>query len=192
MVLQNLRGKKIILASKSPRRQQLLKGLDLQFEVKVSEVNESYPAGLQGEEVALFLAKKKANAYDDIGETEIIITADTVVDLDGRILEKPETHEEAVNMLRTLSGKQHHVYTGVCIKSATKEVLFFDKTVVQFSDFSDDEIAHYVENYQPFDKAGSYGAQEFLGYMGIAKLEGSYFNVMGLPTHKLYHALKSF
>lgn len=192
-MLDNLKDKKIILASKSPRRQQLLKGLDIEFEIQLREVEEEYPDHLQFEMVPEFLAQLKAAAFEEsIQENDIVITADTVVLLDGLILEKPKSDGEAKEMIRQLSGKTHTVVTGVCIMSKSKKETFSDHTKVSFLELSEEEIEFYIDKYQPFDKAGSYGAQEWLGYVAIEKLEGSYFNVMGLPVHKLYNTLKTF
>lgn len=192
-MLLNLKGKKIILASKSPRRQELLKGLDLDFEVQLKDVDESYPSELDPTEVPLYLAEKKAAAfYENLTEDAIVITSDTIVIQDGEILEKPRSLEEAKSMLHTLENHSHVVVTGVCIQSSSKKIVFSDMTRVLFMPLSEAEIDYYVEKYQPLDKAGSYGVQEWIGYIGIEKLEGSYFNVMGLPVHKVYAALKEF
>lgn len=192
-MLDNLNGKKIILASKSPRRQQLLAGLDIEFDIELREVEEIYPDHLPFELVPQYLAQLKSTAFEEtVSEDEIIITADTVVLLDGLILEKPKSEEEAKEMIRKLSGNTHTVVTGVCAMSKNKRETFSDHTLVSFAELSEEEIEFYIEKYQPFDKAGSYGAQEWLGYIAIDKMEGSYFNVMGLPVHKLYQALKSF
>lgn len=192
-MLKNLHGKKIILASKSPRRQALLKGLDIEFETQTKEVDESYPPDLKAVDVPEYLAVKKANAFaDQLSANTILITSDTIVIQDNNILEKPQSTEDAKRMVRQLAGKSHVVVTGVCIQSARKKLVFRDETSVQFMPLSQDEINYYVEKYQPFDKAGSYGVQEWIGYIGIERLEGSYYNVMGLPVHKVYKALKAF
>lgn len=192
-MLSNLNEKSIILASKSPRRQELLKGLDINFEVKVKDVDESYPAHLAAETIPAYLAEKKALAFaDELKENTIIITSDTIVIWNDEILEKPKSIEEAKEMLTKLSGKLHTVVTGVCIQSTSQKKVFSDQTKVHFMPISTEEIDYYIEKYKPFDKAGSYGVQEWIGYIGIEKLEGSYFNVMGLPVHKVYQALKSF
>jgi len=192
-MLKNLRDKKIILASKSPRRQELLKGLDLDFEIKTLDVDESYPAKITPIEIPEFLANKKAAAFQDqLAENVILITADTIVIQDQTVLEKPSSTEEAIAMVTKLSDQSHTVVTGVCIQSTDKRVVFRDETKVYFNSLSTAEIEYYIENYQPFDKAGSYGVQEWIGYVGIERLEGSYYNVMGLPVHKVYQTLKSF
>lgn len=192
-MLSNLKSKKIILASKSPRRQELLKGLDIQFEIKTKEVDESYPLNMKPEQVPVFLAEKKADAFVDLLEKDtILITSDTIVIQGKNILEKPNSIEEGKAMIRKLSGQVHTVVTGVCIRTLEKSISFSDETRVLFTDLTDDEIDYYMKNYQPFDKAGSYGVQEWIGYVGIERLEGSYYNVMGLPVHKVYTALKTF
>jgi len=192
-MLSHLKSKKIILASKSPRRQELLKGLDIQFEIKTKEVDESYPLTMKPEQVPVFLAEKKADAFVDLLEKDtILITSDTIVIQGKNILEKPNSIEEGKAMIRKLSGQVHTVVTGVCIRTLEKSISFSDETRVLFTDLTDDEIDYYMKNYQPFDKAGSYGVQEWIGYVGIEKLEGSYYNVMGLPVHKVYTALKTF
>lgn len=192
-MLSHLKSKKIILASKSPRRQELLKGLDIQFEIKTKEVDESYPLTMKPEQVPVFLAEKKADAFVDLLEKDtILITSDTIVIQGKNILEKPNSIEEGKAMIRKLSGQAHTVVTGVCIRTLEKSISFSDETRVLFTDLTDDEIDYYMKNYQPFDKAGSYGVQEWIGYVGIERLEGSYYNVMGLPVHKVYTALKTF
>jgi len=192
-MLDNLKGKKVILASKSPRRQQLLTGLELEFEVRTKEIDESFPDSLVAEEIPLYLARLKAEAFtEELEEQAIIITADTIVWLNGKALNKPADREEAIRMISSLSGNVHHVYTGVCITSQQKQVVFYDETRVTFAKLDADEIIHYVDEYKPFDKAGAYGAQDWIGFTGISKLEGSYFNVMGLPVHLLYQHLKGF
>lgn len=193
MILKNLTGKILVLASKSPRRQQLLAGLDIEFEIRTKDVDESFPSDLQAGEIPAYLAKVKADAFrQDLAPNEVLITADTVVWVDGQVLNKPENREEAIDMLKQLSGNLHHVYTGVSVVSKDKSVVFVDETIVEFVLLSDEEISHYIDKYKPYDKAGSYGVQEFIGYIGINRLEGSYFNVMGLPVHKLYEVLKDF
>ena len=193
MILKNLTGKILVLASKSPRRQQLLAGLDIEFEIRTKDVDESFPSDLQAGEIPAYLAKVKADAFrQDLAPNEVLVTADTVVWVDGHVLNKPENREEAIDMLKQLSGNLHHVYTGVSVVSKDKSVVFVDETKVEFVLLSDEEISHYIDKYKPYDKAGSYGVQEFIGYIGINRLEGSYFNVMGLPVHKLYEVLKDF
>ncbi|MBQ1667781.1 MAG: septum formation protein Maf [Prevotella sp.] len=181
--------KKIILSSNSPRRKELLAGLDIPFEVKVlSGIDESYPEGLSVEEIPQYIAMEKAAAYD-IAEDEIVITADTVVVLGDAILGKPVDENDAKNMLRALSGNTHRVVTGVCITSADKQRKFSVVSEVTFKVLSDTEIDYYVNRYRPFDKAGAYGIQEWIGYVGVTSLKGSYFNVMGLPVQRIYEEL---
>ena len=191
MKLTNYR---VILASNSPRRKELLSGIDIDYEVRaLSDINESYPDNLPNEEVAEFLARKKADAYfKSLVENDLLITADTIVLLENKILGKPLNKEDAKNMLRELSGQTHLVITGVCLTSKQKQVSFSDKTRVTFGDLTDQEIEYYVEKYNPLDKAGAYGVQEWIGYVGVEKIDGSYFNVMGLPIFKLYRELKQF
>lgn len=195
---------KLILASNSPRRRELLAGLDIPYEVQVIKgIDESYPASLPAADVAGYIAKKKATPYkrwfeDDSNVPEgvvtdndtIVVTADTVVVVDDVILGKPSSREDAANMLRTISGKTHQVYTGVCLLSPTEERGFSVRTDVTFRNLSEEEIAYYIDKYQPFDKAGAYGIQEWIGYIGVTKLEGSYFNVMGLPVQRINDELK--
>ncbi|MCP2044937.1 Maf-like protein [Pontibacter sp. HSC-36F09] len=180
----------ILLASNSPRRKELLAGLGLQFEVRVKEVHEDFPEHLQREQVAEFLASHKADAYTSDLQNEVLITADTIVCLGERILNKPADASEAFAMLRALSGTHHEVITGVCILTKNSKTIFHDATKVYFKKLSDEEINYYIEHYQPFDKAGAYGIQEWIGKIGIEKIEGSYFNVVGLPVQKLYTYLK--
>ncbi len=189
LLVGNQMMKKIILSSNSPRRKELLAGLDIPFEVKVlSGIDESYPEGLGVEEIPQYIAMEKAAAYD-IAEDEIVITADTVVVLGDAILGKPVDESDAKNMLRALSGNTHRVVTGVCITSADKQRKFSVVSEVTFKVLSDTEIDYYVNRYRPFDKAGAYGIQEWIGYVGVTSLKGSYFNVMGLPVQRIYEEL---
>jgi septum formation protein len=192
-MLSELLKYRLVLASKSPRRQQLLKGLGVEFEIRTRDTDESFSNALQNEEIALYLAEVKADAMSDTLKTgELIVTADTIVCLGNEVLNKPSDAEEACKMLKALSGQMHRVYTGVCLTTLEKQRLFFDETKVFFRNLTEEEIAYYVENYRPYDKAGSYGAQEWMGYVGVERIEGSYFNVMGLPVHKLYTELLNF
>ena len=181
----------IILASKSPRRQELLKLMDIQFRIILKEVDESYLETLAPEEVAVYIAEKKAHAFDEALTNEIVLTADTIVCIDNQILGKPESLQGAVEMLELLSGKMHRVITGVCLLHQHQLHSFYDVSEVYLNKLSSEEILYYVHKYQPLDKAGSYGIQEFIGLIGIEKIVGSYTNVVGLPTEKLYRALKS-
>lgn len=193
MLNDKFKNHKIILASGSPRRQQFLKELELDFEIKLKEIEEIYPDHLQAEEITNFLAKLKASAFEnELQDNEVLITSDTIVWLDNKALGKPIDASHAVRMLTEMSGKTHKVITSVCIKSTKKEVVFHDETLVTFTDLSLEEIEFYLKNYKPFDKAGSYGIQEWIGLVAIKKIEGSYANVVGLPTHKLYKELMNF
>ncbi len=192
MILENLKKYRIILASNSPRRKELLSGLNLEYEVKILPgIDETYPASLKGEEIPLFIARKKAEAYrDSIQEKELIITADTIVYTDGEVLGKPKDEADARRMLHLLSGRSHQVITGVCLTTRTSQRSFASVTEVTFDALSDEEIDFYIAHYRPMDKAGAYGIQEWIGFVGVSKLNGSYFNVMGLPVQRLYRELK--
>lgn len=179
----------VILASKSPRRQELLRLMDIDFRVVLKEVDESFPDGLTPTEVALHIARKKAEAFDETVGDEVVLTADTIVCIDGLILGKPETRAHAIEMLQMLSGRVHQVITGVCLLYKGRYNNFYDLTEVLFRKLSDAEISNYVDKYQPLDKAGSYGIQELIGLIGIERIEGSYTNVVGLPTQKVYAQL---
>ncbi len=186
---------RLILASGSPRRRQLLTELGLAYEIRLREVDESFPPHLQRADVAEYLARHKAEAYrPDLAADELVLTADTIVCLGEEVLNKPADAAEARAMLGRLQGRAHQVYTGVCLLpgDGRPPVVFSDETTVYFQALSPAEIAHYVARYQPFDKAGAYGAQDWLGLVGIARLEGSYFNVMGLPTHRVWPAVQAF
>lgn len=189
--MENLKKYKIKLASNSPRRRELLAGLGLDFEVKLLPgIDESYPERLPGEEIPVYIARKKAEAYRrDIGPDELIITADTIVYIDGQVLGKPADAAEARKMLRQLSGRTHQVITGVCLTTADRQKAFSAVTDVTFDTLGDEEIDYYIEHYRPYDKAGAYGVQEWIGFVGVSRLEGSYFNVMGLPVQRLYREL---
>lgn len=192
MILDNLKKYQIKLASNSPRRRELLSGLGLDYEVKILPgIDESYPDSLNGEEIPVFIARKKADAYrPSMQKDELIITADTIVYIDGCVLGKPKDAADACKMLHQLSGKTHQVITGVCITTTEFQHSFASVTEVIFGTLSEEEIQFYVEKYQPMDKAGSYGVQEWIGFIGVTGLKGSYFNVMGLPVQRLYQELK--
>jgi len=228
MQFDELKKYQFILASKSPRRQYLLKELGLNFEVHTKEVDETFPDNLKAQEIPLYLSQKKADAFkEDLSDNTIVITADTIVWIDNQVLNKPENFDDAVRMLKMLSGKMHEVYTGVCLKSKIKTKTFYSLTKVYFKTLSQQEIEYYINNFNPYDKAGSYGAQECLpagvnpcsedeiqflkalnkqdlienskkntkagiGYIAIEKIEGSYFNVMGLPVRELYEKFLKF
>ncbi len=184
---------KIILGSNSPRRQELLKSLGFNFLIKPINADETFPIDLLAEEIPLFLAEKKADAYeDDLKENEILITADTIVWCEGKVFNKPANFIEGKKMLETLSGKMHEVFTGVCLKSGNKQTTFYDVSKVYFKKLKPEEIEYYLTNYSPYDKAGGYGVQDWLGYIGIDKIEGSFYNVMGLPVKELYEELIKF
>lgn len=189
---ERLAEKKLVLASGSPRRQELLKGLDIPYTIELREVNEVYPDDLKAHDITDFLACLKAYVFDDLDENTIVITADTIVWLAGQALMKPNDRAAAIAMLTQMSGKCHEVYTSVCIKSHNKNRVFYEKTEVCFSQLTQQDIEYYVDNYPVYDKAGSYGAQDWIGYVAIDKLTGSYFNVMGLPVHRLYKELMAF
>lgn len=191
-MLLNLAPYKILLASKSPRRQELLKGLGVEFEVQtLNDIREDFPLDLPQHEVAKYIAQEKADAYVPyLNDGELIITADTIVLSNAKVLGKPKDRAEAVDMLKQLSGHQHQVITGVCILTKSKRIVFDATTDVKFAELTDDEISFYVDNYAPFDKAGAYGVQEWIGYIGVEYINGSYFNVMGLPVQRLYRELK--
>lgn len=182
----------IILASNSPRRKELLSGLGLNYEVRtLPGIDESYPDTLQGEEIPVYISSKKASAYlDTLKDNELLITADTIVWLNGRVLGKPADEKEACQMLRDLSGKTHQVITGVTLATTTFQKSFASVSQVTFASLTEEEISYYVNHYHPMDKAGSYGVQEWIGFIGVERIEGSYFNVMGLPVQRLYRELK--
>jgi len=190
-MLSNLSNYNIILASQSPRRHELLKGLNIPFEVKVIDVEETYPEQLFGVDIPMYLAEKKANAYvSKMQENTLLITADTIVWHEGKVYGKPADKAEATRMLKALSGKTHEVITGVCISTLKQRKTFHVISEVRFTSLTPSEIEYYLDNYKPYDKAGSYGVQEWIGYIGVEHIEGSYFNVMGLPVQRLYTELK--
>ncbi len=191
--LNKLKDKKVILASNSPRRQELLKGLEIEFEVRPNSVEEKIPADMKPEFVAAYLSKLKADSFpDELKENEILITSDTVVIEDGHVLGKPTNEEEAFDMLKSLSGTSHIVMTAVTFKDKKRQITIEDETKVTFRFLEEDEIWHYIKMYKPMDKAGAYGIQEWIGYIGVTKMEGSYFNVMGFPLHLIYEQLKKW
>ncbi|GHT60319.1 Maf-like protein [Bacteroidia bacterium] len=193
-MLENIAEYQIILASNSPRRKELMSGLDISFEIKtLPDIEEFYPDTLQKEEIPLYLAKLKADAYRTLmQDNTLLITADTIVWLDGKVYGKPENETEAKYMLQQLSGRTHEVFTGVCLTTRQKQKSFFAVSKVGFAVLSEAEIDYYVSKYKPFDKAGAYGVQEWIGYAGVEHLEGSFYNVMGLPVRLLYKYLKEF
>ena len=193
-MLSNLKKYHIILASKSPRRQELLRGMGVDFEILTKETPEDYPMDLPLDDVPKYLSLQKSMAFhdDELPADYLLITSDTVVICEGEILGKPKDREDAERMLRLLSGKTHHVVTGVTVRSAKKTESFAVHSNVTFAQLDAEEIDYYIEHCRPFDKAGAYGIQEWIGYVGISGLEGSFYNVMGLPTRKLYQCLKGF
>ena len=189
MPFNKLNNKKIILASGSPRRQQFFKDLGLDFEIRLREIDESYPSELQAEDIAIFISEKKASAFNDLTKDEVLVTSDTIVWINGKALGKPKDEEDAKNMLRELSGNVHEVITAFTLKTSKKTISEFASTKVFFNELTDEEINYYVDNFRPLDKAGSYGIQEWIGLIGISKIEGSYNNVVGLPVDMVYKAL---
>lgn len=193
MVIKNLQSYEIILASQSPRRQELLRDLGLQFKVQAMDVDETFPSNLGMTEIPVYLAELKATAFlPQLKDNQLVITADTIVWLDGKVLNKPSDYDDGFRMLKNLSGKKHQVITGVCLLSSNKKISFFASTDVWFKQLADNEIHYYLENFRPYDKAGAYGIQEWIGYIGINRIEGSFYNVMGLPVQSLYEHLKTF
>lgn len=192
--LRLVEGYRVVLASNSPRRKELLAGLGIDFTVRtLSDIDENYPDTLRGEEIPIYISGKKAEAYKKtMADDELIITADTIVYDNHQVLGKPHSHEEAIQMLRELSGHAHEVITGVTIVTKQKTIQFASTSKVFFASLTDEEITYYVNTYQPFDKAGSYGIQEWIGFVAVTRIEGSYFNVMGLPIQRLYTELKNF
>ena len=193
MINDTLSGYRLILASQSPRRRQLMEELGIEFEVVIKDYDETIPEGLRGEEIAFYLASHKADSFrGKISELEIVITADTIVWCDGEVLGKPVDSEDAVRILKAISGKTHEVITAVSICCASSQKTFSDTTRVTFDSLSENEIEYYVESFKPYDKAGAYGIQEWIGLIGCSSIEGSYFNVVGLPVQKLYRELEQF
>ncbi|HAQ18032.1 MAG TPA: septum formation protein Maf [Prolixibacteraceae bacterium] len=193
MLLQNLEQYEIILASKSLRRQELLRELGLKFKVQAMDIPEVFPEGMNMTEIPIYLAELKAEAFRPLlKNNQLVITADTIVWLDGHVLNKPTDYADGFRMLKDLSGKKHQVLTGVCLLSTEKKVSFYELTDVWFKSLSDEEIQFYLKNFHPYDKAGAYGIQEWIGYIGVYRIEGSFFNVMGLPVQSLYEHLKAF
>ena len=189
MLKQKLNNYNVILASGSPRRQQFFRDLDIDFSIQLKEIEEIYPENLKGVAITDYLSNLKSDAFSSLNDNDLLITSDTIVWLEGKALGKPKDGKGAFTMLRAMSGKKHEVITSVCLKSNSFQKIINDITIVTFKELSDDEIQYYINNYKPFDKAGAYGIQEWIGFIGIEKIEGSYFNVVGLPVHKLYKEL---
>jgi septum formation protein len=193
MIKDNLANYRIILASRSPRRQQLLRDLGLEFDVVIKEYSETYPENLNGEEIARYVARQKAISFrNEISDNEIVIAADTIVWCNNMVLGKPLNYEDAVRILKEISGNTHEVITGVSLFSLSGEVTFSESTKVTFEPLSDEEIVYYVDEFKPYDKAGAYGIQEWIGIIACSHIDGSYFNVVGLPVQRLYAELKKF
>ena len=190
MPFREFKDCKIILASGSPRRQQFMKDIGLSFDIKLREIDESYPDNLTGENIAIYISEKKAAVFNDLDKNEILITSDTIVWINNKALGKPKDKLEATNMLKELSGNVHEVITAFTIKTHHSISSDYSSTKVYFNKLSEIEIEYYIDNFSPYDKAGSYGIQEWIGLIGISRIEGSYNNVVGLPTDKLYSKLK--
>lgn len=193
MLIEKFNDFKIILASSSPRRQELLRELGLKFDVVIKDFDETFPGTLKGKEIAEYVANSKAALFkNELSSGEIVITADTIVWCNGEVLGKPADRKDAVRILKLISGNTHEVITGVSILSAVKQISFSDSTRVTFESLSDSEISYYIDKYQPYDKAGGYGIQEWIGIIACSHIDGSYFNVVGLPVQKLYRELQKF
>ena len=189
MLREKLKNYNVILASGSPRRQQFFKDLDFEFKIQIKEIEEKFPKHLKGAEITDFLANLKSQAFTNLTEKDLLITSDTIVWLENKALGKPKNKQEAYTMLKELSGKKHEVITSISIRNNNFQKIINDTTVVYFKEISDKEITYYINNYNPYDKAGAYGIQEWIGFIAIDKMEGSYFNVVGLPVHKLFKEL---
>lgn len=193
MLKEKLNKINIILASGSPRRQQFFKEMDLHYTIRLKEIEEVYPEHLKGVEITNFLAELKASAFEnELEENDVLVTSDTIVWLNGKALGKPRDYDDAFKMLQQLANQTHEVITAVCLKSVAKTEVFHCITKVTFSSLSDEAISYYLEHYKPFDKAGSYGIQDWIGLIGISNIEGSYTNVVGLPTEMLFHKLMQY
>mgnify|MGYP006134070115 FL=1 len=189
MLSEKLKNYNIILASKSPRRQRFFKEMDIDFSIQLKETEEKYPDTLRGVQITDYLAELKAAAFEDLADNDLLITSDTIVWQDGKAIEKPKDAADAFRMLKLFSGSTHSVITSVTFTGKYFQKTINDTTKVWFNELTDEEINYYIKTYQPFDKAGSYGIQEWLGHVGVCKIEGSFFNVMGLPTHLVYKTL---
>ena len=189
MLKEKLKNYNLILASASPRRQQFFQDLNIEFTIQIKEVDEIYPQELKGAEITDYLADLKSKAFINLSEKDLLITSDTIVWLGNKALGKPKDEDDAFKMLRALSGKKHEVITSISIKRKYSQKIVNDTTIVSFKEITDEEIKYYIKNFNPLDKAGAYGIQEWIGFIAIEKIEGSYFNVVGLPVHKLYKEL---
>ena len=192
MLKEHLKNYNIILASGSPRRQQFLKDLNIDFTIQLKEIEEIYPSHLKGKEITDYLAKLKSSAFTNLNKNDILITSDTIVWLEGKAIGKPKNKQDAIAIFKNMSGKKHQVFTSICIKTKADIKIINDKTDVYFKELTDDEINYYLDKFLPYDKAGGYGIQDWIGLIGVEKIDGSYFNVMGLPVHKLYAELLKF
>jgi len=193
MIADQFKNYRLILASRSPRRQQLLRELGLKFDVVIKEYEEIYPESLSGEEIARFVAHEKAASFkDNISDNEIVIAADTIVWCNNKVLGKPLDHDDATRILKEISGNTHEVITGVSLRSQTKELTFSESAKVTFETLTEEEISYYIDEYKPYDKAGAYGIQEWIGIIACSHIDGSYFNVVGLPVQRLYKELQRF
>ena len=193
MITDKINDYKIILASQSPRRRRLLRELGINFDIVIREYEEVYPDGLTGEDIARYVASNKAASFKStISDNEIVITADTIVWCNNQVLGKPKNREDAISILKEISGNTHEVITGVSLLSKSKELTFSESTKVTFETLSEEEICYYIDKYEPYDKAGAYGIQEWIGIIACSHIEGSYFNVVGLPVHRLYRELQKF
>lgn len=189
MLREKLSNYNLILASGSPRRQHLIKELDIPFTIDIREVEEVYPKHLKGAQITDYLADLKSKSFKNLQANDLLITSDTIVWFEEKAIGKPKNKKDAFDMLKQMSGKEHDVFTSVSIKGKSIQKIFNDKTMVLFEEFTNEEINYYIDKYSPYDKAGSYGIQDWIGLIGVKKITGSYFNVMGLPVHKLYKEL---
>lgn len=189
MLREKLSNYNLILASGSPRRQHLIKALDIPFTIDIREVEEVYPKHLKGAQITDYLADLKSKSFKNLQANDLLITSDTIVWFEEKAIGKPKNKKDAFDMLKKMSGKEHDVFTSVSIKGKSIQKIFNDKTMVLFEEFTNEEINYYIDKYSPYDKAGSYGIQDWIGLIGVKKITGSYFNVMGLPVHKLYKEL---
>ncbi|MEN8883837.1 MAG: Maf family nucleotide pyrophosphatase [Flavobacteriaceae bacterium] len=189
MLKKKLSNYNLILASGSPRRQEFFKQLDVPFTIQLKEIDEIYPEHLKAADITDYLADLKSSVFTDLKENDLLVTSDTIVWFKEKAIGKPKNKLDAFQMLKEMSGKKHQVFTSVSVKSKSFQRIFNDETVVEFESFSEEEINYYLENFKPYDKAGSYGIQDWIGLTGVKKITGSYFNVMGLPVHKLYKEL---
>lgn len=192
MLKEHLKNYNLILASSSPRRQQFLRDLDLNFTIELKEIEENYPQNLKGSEITDYLAELKSSPFTNLNDHDILITSDTIVWLNNKAIGKPKDKQDAISIFEELSGNMHQVITSICIKTTTKIKLINDITNVYFKKLTKEEILFYIDNFNPYDKAGGYGIQDWIGYIGVEKIEGSYFNVMGFPVHKFYEEMSKF